>query len=225
MHITKWSLRPIFIGPLKQPFLGCFRRPLKTAVLAAFAASCQSAAHLIRWTNRLCRNGPNPSQKAKRLCDTLVFIYGPYQIPSTEGGGRAPGTCPHQPPKNVSRARFGHVLYVIQHRFVRYNKRLIMTSGRRGNGGSKTRLQNGVFLEDLKMAIFGAWVFEVEWVRRHRLWSWVGSWCCTKFGVQKCTRKRGKLGTSKKGVFGGVGGEEKFGQVDLCKCIDRLIKL
>jgi hypothetical protein len=154
MHITKWSLQPIFRGLLKQPFLGCFWRPLKTAILAAFAASCQSASHLSKWTNRHCRTGPSQSRKSKRLCDTLVFIYGPYQIPSTEGVPEAPGTCPHQPPKNVSRARFGHVLYVIQHRFIRYNKRLIITSGRRGNGGSKTRLQNGGVLEVIKTGSF-----------------------------------------------------------------------
>ena len=87
---------------------------------------------------------------------------GPIKYIRRKGGVPLPGTCPHQPPKNVSRARFGHVLYVIQHRLERYNKGLIMTSGRRGNGGSKTRLQNGVFWRTEKWAIFWSWVFETE---------------------------------------------------------------
>ncbi len=140
----------MFLTSSKNGHFGRFRSLLPKCV----APNQMSGPTLSDW--------PSPSRKSKRLCDSWVFIYGPYQIPSTEGVPEGPGTCPHQPPKNVSRARFGHVLYVIRHRFVRYNKRLIITSGRRGNGGSKTRLQNGVFLEGRKMGIFWSWVFEME---------------------------------------------------------------
>ena len=75
-----------------------------------------------------------------------------------------------------------------------------MTSGRRGNGGSKTRLQNGCFWRTEKWGIFWAWVFETEGVRRHRL-IMRGLMMRAQIGVQKSTGKiRGNWGCQK-GVF------------------------
>ena len=93
----------------------------------------------------------------------LGFLYmGRIKYILRKGGVALRGRVPISRPKSVSCARFGHVLYVIQHQFVSHNKRLIMTSGRRGNGGSKTRLQNGCFWRTEKWGIFWAWVFETE---------------------------------------------------------------
>ena len=128
------------------------------------------------------------------------------------------GRVPISRPKSVSCARFGHVLYVIQHRFKRYNKRLIMTSGRRGNGGSKTRLQNGCFWRTEKWGIFWSWVFETEGVRRHRL-IMSGLMMRAQIGVQKSTGKiRGNWGCQKGVFLEGRRREWKSAFSDLSKC-------
>ncbi len=109
--------------------------------------------------NQTTEPTPSASARPKPKVQTTLRFLGFYisslsNIYYGRGGVALRGRVPISRPKSVSCARFGHVLYVIQHQFVSHNKRLIMTSGRRGNGGSKTRLQNGVFLDGRKMGDF-----------------------------------------------------------------------
>jgi hypothetical protein len=143
--------------------------------------------------NQTTEPTPSASARPKPKVQTTLRFLGFYisslsNIYYGRGGVALRGRVPISRPKSVSCARFGHVLYVIQHQFVSHNKRLIMTSGRRGNGGSKTRLQNGCFWRTEKWGIFWSWVFEMEWVRRHRL-IMSGLMMRAQIGVQKSTGK------------------------------------
>ncbi len=115
--------------------------------------------------NQMIEPTLSASARPKPKVQTTLRFLGFYisslsNIYYGRGGVALRGRVPISRPKSVSCARFGHVLYVIQHQFVSHNKRLIMTSGRRGNGGSKTRLQNGCFWRAEKWGIFSSWVFE-----------------------------------------------------------------
>jgi len=155
MYDTKWSSGPIFRGLIKQPFLGVFLKGSENGHFGRFCSVLLKCDAL----NQTIEPTLSASARPKPKVQTTLRFFGFYiwslsNIYYGRGGG-APGTCPHQPPKSVSCARFGHVLYVIQHQFMSHNKRLIMTSGRRGNGGSKTRLQNGCFWRTEKWGFFG----------------------------------------------------------------------
>jgi hypothetical protein len=85
----------------------------------------------------------------------LVFIYGPYQIYTTEGGGGAPGTCPHQPSKKrVDHAYLCYLRTLVQlseailHVNVDVSQTLFL-------GGLKKGQKRGVFEGSKKGSFFG----------------------------------------------------------------------